>query len=115
MDDKPNPTTMSPDQQQIAIEKACEWEPLPEGYYHPDNPIGQTPPDYLNDLNACHEMEKGLFWDKWKWLAYVNNLNEMPSLQDEWLCVSIHATAGQRAEAFLRTLGLWQEPPTQPQ
>jgi len=60
-------------------------------------------------------MEKVLFCDKWKWLAYVNNLNEMPSLQDEWLCVSIHATASQRAEAFLRTLDLWQETPTQPQ
>jgi hypothetical protein len=122
---------MTPEQQQIAIAEVCGWtqceyvaslnlakgippinNSLKYGTY--ENGMAQLP-DYLNDLNACHEMEQVLFCDKWKWLAYVNNLNEMPSLQDEWLCVSIHATAPQRAEAFLRTLGLWQETSTQPQ
>jgi len=64
-------------------------------------------PDYFNDLNAMHEVEKILRSDKWKWLSYVNSLNEMPSLQDEWLCASLHATAAERAEAFGRTLNLW--------
>ena len=115
---------MSPEKQRVAIAEA-------RGYTHvriiksidgsPDIGIGHHPtephsvPDYLNDLNAMHDAEKVLFCDKWKWLAYVNNLNEMPSLQDEWLCVSIHAAAAQKAEAFLRTLGLWTETPTQTQ
>jgi hypothetical protein len=106
---------MTPDQQQRAIEKACEWEPLPEGYFHPDNPIGQTPPDYLGDLNACHEMEKVLIDkgvnDWWAYVAFINRHNPTPFRSE----TAVHATATQRSEAFLRTLGLWQESPTQPQ
>jgi hypothetical protein len=115
---------MSPEQQQIAIATACGWTEIDQctcwhgvsrGYAPIPGAHKKHLPDYLADLNAMHEAEKVLFCDKWKWLAYVNNLNEMPSLQNEWLCVSIHATAAQRAEAFLRTLNLWQESPTQPQ
>jgi hypothetical protein len=68
-------------------------------------------PDYLNDLNAMHEAEKIL--DRSQQNAYINILDGMPDdacpvhHDFQWCC----ATAAQRAEAFLRTLGLWEEEP----
>lgn len=60
-------------------------------------------PDYLNSLDAMHEAEDSramfLKYDKYR-----------KTLQD--VCEStfpICATAAQRAEAFLKTLGLWTE------
>jgi len=106
---------MTQDQQQRAIEKACEWEPLPEGYYHPDNPIGQTPPDYLTDLNACHEMEKVLPRQLYHVDYWQKGYGRFQQILSELTITPYSATANQRAEAFLRTLGLWQPTPTQPQ
>ena len=63
-------------------------------------------PNYCADLNAMHEAEKVLAPRTWnnyseKWWNYSRNL----------ACISdgraIHATARERAEAFLRTLGKW--------
>ena len=60
-------------------------------------------PNYCNDLNAMHEAEKGLeaktsmMVGGWL-LALCKGKNAT------W-----HATARQRAEAFLRTLGKWEE------
>lgn len=57
----------------------------------------------IDDLNACHEMEKVL-------------TNEQTSAYITTLCLEVqpkpmlhHATAAERREAFLRTLGLWEE------
>lgn len=94
---------MNPEQQRIAIAEACGWEPIPEGHFHPDNPIGQTMPDYLNDLNAMHEAEKVLTNEQLE--VYCNILHK-PNHGVYW---AIHATASQRAEAFLRTIGKWKE------
>jgi hypothetical protein len=58
------------------------------------------PPDYCNDLNAMHEAEKVLTFKDWEF--YCDELGG--SFQG---CA--HATARQRAEAFLRTLGKWEE------
>jgi hypothetical protein len=91
---------MTPDQQRIAIATACGWTDtqIIDGKY------GQTDvPDYIGDLNACHEMEKALIrHGDWAVCDYDQ--------RRKW-----NATAAQKAEAFLRTLGLWQETPTQPQ
>lgn len=91
--------TMTPEQQRIAIAQACGWTdtPIVGGKY------GQADvPDYLEDLNAMHEAEKVLTHEQFD-DYYVR------------LCIKIarpyHATAAQRAEAFLRTLGLWKERP----
>jgi len=77
-------------------------------------------PDYLGDLNACHEMEKGLDYEQCEAFSttladIVHAANREKDYAFPWAFARIHATAGQRAEAFLRTLGLWQETPTQPQ
>lgn len=57
-------------------------------------------PDYLNDLNAMHEAEK-LFTQNERSAEYVHHLNSM--------CCIWHATAAQKAKAFLLTLGKWTE------
>jgi hypothetical protein len=62
--------------------------------------------DYCNDLNAMHEAEKTLTPKNWNnysenWWIYCKLLRVNDA--DE----AIHATARQRAEAFLLTLGKW--------
>jgi hypothetical protein len=61
-------------------------------------------PDYPNDLNAMHEAEKICIVGSFD-MEYRENL--------EPLCgqyaVIYHATAAQRAKAFLQTLNLWEE------
>jgi hypothetical protein len=104
---------MSDEQINMAIAKACGW-------YEEDNESEicwtrreltyclheDELPEYCNDLNAMHEAEKTIRNDKWKWLSFCNNLDD--KCENEWNAGGIHATARQRAEAFLRTLGKWE-------
>jgi len=105
---------MNPEQQRIAIAEACGWKPdkrglgwlSPHGYY-------ASEPDYLHDLNAMHEAEKVL--TKANWGGYAAELyritdahNHGISPNHHWLAVAF-STAAQRAEAFLRTIGKWEE------
>lgn len=32
------------------------WEPIPEGHFHPDYPVGQIPPSFTTDHNAIAEV-----------------------------------------------------------
>lgn len=68
-------------------------------------------PDYCNDLNAMHEAEKTLIFSKRK--KYKIELQIVASNKIRNCIISmeelIFATAAQRAEAFLRTLNLWEE------
>ena len=65
-------------------------------------------PDYLNDLNAMHEAEE-LFYAKPDTLECAERMRDY----SKWLWLiakyPLHATATQRAEAFLRTIGKWEE------
>ena len=65
-------------------------------------------PDFSGDLNEMHEAEKVLGK---KLSEYGNQLWEMTivSKDDFPECYIWHSTARQRAEAFLRTLGKWEE------
>jgi hypothetical protein len=59
------------------------------------------PPDYCNDLNAMHQAEWSLTDDQlWRMARNIERNDE------QWY---FRATARQRAEAFLRTLGKWEE------
>ena len=62
-------------------------------------------PNYCSDLNAMHEAEKAL--TDVQCLFYTDNMREVLTEHDAsrrtW-----HATARQRAEAFLRTVGKWR-------
>lgn len=104
---------MSPEAQRIAIAEACGYEigdmssirakPMPsivgkDGKHWQPHEYAKLP-DYPSDLNAMHEAEKVLTLDQYykysgRLLGKIGGLS---------------ATAAQRAEAFLRTLGLWKE------
>lgn len=56
-------------------------------------------PDYLNDLNAMHEVENRL---PNGWGPYQGVLNRI--LERQFVS---HATAAQRVEAFLKQQGKW--------
>jgi hypothetical protein len=123
---------MKPEEQRIAIAKACGWQYLPAGIYGLEDcwcrsePNGERVrstanlPDYLNDLNAMHEVEKSAPPEYWVKLAQLRGLNGRssyedlnntfwPSLQGRMIGKIAGATAAQRAEAFLRALDLWTE------
>lgn len=82
---------MSPEAQRIAIAEACGWK------FYPLNL-----PNYLNDLNAMHEAEKRLSEEQMT--IYTSNLFE---ICDDWPKATL-ATAAQRAEAFLKTVGKFE-------
>jgi hypothetical protein len=98
---------MSPDKQNIAIAQACgvvskdHWGAL----YKTEQGYARDCPDYLNDLNAMHEAEKVLDYNQMN--RYQNiELSRFVRTGTTWIC---RATAAQRAEAFLRTVGKWEE------
>lgn len=72
-------------------------------------------PDYINDINAMREAEKTLGEDDCQ--RYHVELAEWWNRNATEKCTGFagdypwHASAKQRAEAFLRTLNLWKETP----
>lgn len=108
---------MSPEAQQIAIAEACEWRDIKRELL---GITGTTPkrnlvqgygllPNYLTDLNAMREAEKHLvigvggnsrLRSKYRQIlqTIVKNAGES---ENYWG----HASAIQRAEALLRTIG----------
>lgn len=109
---------MNPEQQRVAIAEACGWKETEEWldgrrcFERADSNAGwdfDSLPDFLHDLNAMHEAEKVLNEDQQE--QYLNNLYEVCNLHsminDAWNLNC--ATASQRAEAFLRTIGKWEE------
>lgn len=67
-------------------------------------------PDYLNDLNAMHSAEKMLTKHQWDEYERVLRLVcDGCSYYEGAGKELLNATAAQRAEAFLRTLGKWGE------
>ena len=92
---------MSPEKQRIAIAEVCGWSKADAKRGYTLSQFTEQVPDYLNDLNAMHEAEKVLTtFDEWDiYCVYLGDTQ--PS------CAK--ATARQRAEAFLRTLGKWEE------
>jgi hypothetical protein len=117
---------MTPEKQNAVIAIACgivthdHWGPLhrtPQG-------LVRVCPDFVGDLNACHEMEKVLTdAQKKQFVFWLNHLHPSADIHysdrqnDMRLEVFslIHSTAAQKSKAFLHTLGLWTETPTQPQ
>jgi hypothetical protein len=99
----------------IAIAELCGWTKVFSDEWGPLRGLKSgdkfyagcaftTVPDYLNDLNAMHEAEKVLVGkNNWELCEYVHKLH---TATNSWIAF---ATARQRAEAFLRTLGKWKE------
>lgn len=107
---------MTPEKQHVAIATAiyphfpCYWDGPNLRHRYPQTTPETSGPahDYLNDLNACHEMEKMLTKDQWQ--RYTSLLNSDLRAAGQGIMQAIcHATAAQRCEAFLKTLELWEE------
>lgn len=119
---------MNKELQRIAIAEACGWTEInfpmgrdtvicPKRERENGGKWSTAIPDFCDDLNAMHEAEKmlssifdyGKGESQWSdylgWLGYCreDNIKEVFGV--------CHSTAAQRAEAFLKTLGLWQEDP----
>ncbi len=120
---------MTPEAQRIAIAEACGWKNCAVSAEWFGNVIGHPPsgwsgtmrderldlaepPDYLTDLNAMHEAEKVLTSEKWtEYWHHLFDINRkyQGSISAPSVLYMINSTAAQRAEAFLRTLGKWNE------
>jgi hypothetical protein len=115
-----NQITMTNEQINIAIAEVLGWKrpddpdvmKFKQGWSMPEKwwmcPKGvlrfkHDIPNYCNDLNAMNEAEKVLTPKQIE--VFCEQLN--PKTHGVWW--GIHATARQRAEAFLRTLGKWEE------
>lgn len=68
-------------------------------------------PNYLTDLNAMHEVEKRLTLNQretyYSWLIRICDREHRMASINRWLAPT--ATAAQRAEAYLRTIGKWKD------
>jgi len=114
---------MTDEQINAAIAEACGWVDCrvvqkatlgsckPVAYGRP-NEYGCdfVWPSFATDLNAMHEAEKWMIsslrlLDFWKFAEQLKRIVPANLGDDSY----IHATARQRAEAFLRTLGKWEE------
>lgn len=63
--------------------------------------------DYYNDLNAMHEAEKGL--PPLLWNDYANRLIRLWESGNTRHAGAIFSYAWQRAEAFLKAIGKWED------
>lgn len=115
---------MNADQQRIAIAEACPSvfavrrfsDGKTQIVWRMDNdtqgPVATVDP--LSDLNAMHEAEKTLTHEQrityWNLLWQSLMVGEV--LEHGFRILS--ATAAQRAEAFLKTLNLWQDDAPKP-
>jgi hypothetical protein len=84
------------------IAKICGWDKSFDGWwFHSFAKLirKENCPNYCSDLNDMHEAEKILTEDQQEEYAY--RLKEIccPITGEDWM--AIHATARQRAEAFL--------------
>jgi hypothetical protein len=97
---------MKPEKQRIAIAEYCGYVMREDGHFRrADMTVGSCGiPDYLNSLDAMHEAEMTIANDD-RFSRYEFNLDRVVPMNERW----IFATAEQRAEAFLRTVGRWEK------
>lgn len=106
---------MNPRAQQIAIAKAAhdhfELHPTDLNLMADGDGGWKEIPDYLYDLNAMHEAENALLGSEETWETYTEHLmtitvKKMGYAAADWV---YRASAAIRAEAFLKTLNLWDD------
>ena len=107
------------DEMDRAIAEHLGWKFIPchddgfgratgESWRDPDGDIGPFPPSYSTDLNAMHEAEKVIMKNMVMKQRYLEWLGWM----DDYMVSAVaicHASASDRAEAFLRTIGKWRD------
>ena len=117
---------MTKEQINIAIAESLKWKfvpshdvrgkAVPDYWTHEDFPAvwADYPRDYVNDLNAMHEAWCSL--TLWQHQAFRHELQAVIAYAQEdeephkGPCHSVcNATALQRAEAYLKTIGKWKD------
>jgi hypothetical protein len=111
---------MTDEQLNAAIAEACGWVDCkvvqkatlgvctPVAYGRPSEyGYDVVCPSFATDLNAMHEAEKHILPDIWN--VYINQLARVTAAEDSSQRCFFCAPSRQRAEAFLRTLGKWEE------
>lgn len=100
---------MTPEEQRIEISwfRGLRWFRSPEE----DASVLRVLPDYPNDLNSICEAEKMLNHDGWRiYIGFLMGNRVIPKLASmEEFHKAWNATAAQRSEAFLRTVGKWKD------
>jgi hypothetical protein len=98
---------MTPEKQRIAIAEISGWSETPSGKWHRNGfvmPDPLNPPDYLWNLNAMRDAVLSLsLEDQCEVCEYLRR--DILRFQ----APTITASAEQLAEAFLRTVGRWEE------
>ena len=106
---------MTDEQINQLIAEYCKWKPTTDGgiCWDANGNAIIAPPNYANDLNAIHEALQTLISTEQQ-NQYINNIAEVC-----WADVSrgnnqvvfnqLTSTARQQAEAFLKTIGKWEE------
>ena len=95
---------MTNEQINRAIAEACGWSMEDDVWVWTADGIDCTYYelwDWANDLNAMHHAEKTIYKHHNLWSAYYYHVGAGAQ--------GLHATARKKAEAFLRTLGKWEE------
>jgi len=96
----------------IAIAEACGWKHIAfnRGWIKAGD--GETQcviPNYCENLKLMHEAEKILTADQfeqYRWVLW--DICKQLTVK-EWYRAHLSATARQRAEAFLKTIGKWED------
>lgn len=122
---------MTPEAQRIAIAEACGFSMVPDKFYFDriafvkdrERWASIDLPDYLNDLNAMHDACAVLAAKGWRCVANMgtdgtwecfftkrDSCSCLPGMGDHYGSGSTLAMA--MSEAFLRTIGKWEETPT---
>lgn len=103
-----------------AIQEHLGWKLIPAGQLYPDRWIhddhsgvwlrAKDFPNYHTDLNAMHDAEKRL--DEEQTLTQMMLMLPPPFCdRPSWrgMAMLLQAPASQRAEAFLKTVGKWND------
>lgn len=114
---------MKPEAINVAIAEACGWTYLQDreigniGWQGPDGVLSDDIPNYYGDLNAMHSAEKVLE-QRYQVVEYGIEVVKVIERDEKFLVGGdvnwgklLHATAAQRAEALLRTIGKWIDQP----
>ncbi|CAB4163617.1 hypothetical protein UFOVP811_44 [uncultured Caudovirales phage] len=102
---------MTDEQINQRIAEACGWR-WDQGYRWKDSSglsaFAWDISDYCNDLNAMHEAERVLKGYE-QIHTYIWHLSNRNDWETDFKLMEVHISARDRAEAFLRTLGKWEE------
>ena len=111
---------MTREEQNVALATAFGWQDIHYGWdgygersirgwlgTAPGEQRQRLIPDYTYDLHALHHAEALLTDLQRDIYGCILAGYALPAGGERWACA--HATAAQRAEALLKTLGLWTE------